>query len=66
MRTLTWPGVWPGVGSSRTSAVDRVVALDESARPASMTGRTESAMTSPSRRVVAPAVQYSHSVRPKR
>ena len=42
MRTLTCPGVWPGVGSRRTSDVMTWSVSTGSARPASITGCTES------------------------
>ena len=42
MRTLTCPGVWPGVGSRRTSAVSAWSVSTHYTRPASMTGCTES------------------------
>src|SRR5215472_14811337 len=44
MRTLVWPGVWPGVGSSHTSPVSLCPGSTRSARPASITGRTESSI----------------------
>ena len=46
MRTLAWPGVWPGVGSSQTSDVSLWVGSTSSASPASTTGRTESSICS--------------------
>ena len=44
IRTLTCPGVWPGVGSRRTSDVMTWSHSTGSASPASITGCTESTM----------------------
>lgn len=64
-RTEWCPGVWPGVGSRRTEAVSWWVLATSSARPASITGWTESSRMR--RWSSSPAAdQCSYSVRPKR
>jgi predicted RNA-binding protein with TRAM domain len=64
-RTLVWPGVWPGVGSSQISSLTRWSISTSVASPASSTGLTLSSMirfVSSSRSLD----QCSHSRRAKR
>src|SRR5208283_1971644 len=61
IRTLAWPGVWPGVDSSQTSPVKRCAGSTSSACFASITGRTESSIGFLKSGLPSNLDQYSHS-----